>query len=89
MILCYSESNTAETDHSVVDSAGKSCGKVRQRQGKYGLGLLRLANVMGKGEGELIIRDSDKNETGRATTHSPQWWPADCCELLNQVQSKS
>jgi len=57
-------------------SAGKPCGKLRSSSGRYGLGLLRVEEVVA-GKGPLIVREGN-DVLCEAETHLPRWWnPAD------------
>ncbi len=85
----YSDSSTASPDDTVENLKGRNCGKVRVRSGKYGLGLLRVSNVLGKDKGELVVKNSEGDVQGKANTHIPHWWPVQTDELLIQISNQS
>lgn len=83
-MVFFSEKGKAQPGDKVENAAGKNSGKLRNRLGKHGLALLRLSDVVGKGD--LRIKDSDgKVVEENVTTHIPHWWPRDSDEIVKQV----
>lgn len=74
-------------DASVENSSGKVCGKVRNVMGKYGLALLRLEEVLGTQQQQLIIKDGDK-VVAEANTFIPSWWDTESDAVLKQIAAK-
>lgn len=55
---------------NIVNQNGKSVGKFRKSEGRYGLGLLRVAEI----SGPLTITNTD-GQTYNVTSEPPSWWP--------------
>lgn len=68
----------------IVDSKGKTCGKLRSIHGKYGVGLLRLDNVIPTSElykpnsilPNVFIQTGggSNNNKIEVTPYIPPWW---------------
>ena len=80
-------SSEVTPESTVVNCAGKSCGKIRSTAGCYALGLLRVLDVIGKGP--LKVKSADDAKITEAQTYVPPWWPSESDAVLQQTVSKS
>ena len=68
-----------------MNNAGKSCGKIRDSSGRFGLAMLRIPDVINKQP--LTVANADTNVT--VTTRIPSWWPSDNDVIIQQAVAKS
>ena len=57
---------------NIVSQNGKSAGKFRNSAGKYGLGLVRMAEI----KGTMSVKNKD-DKSYNVQIKSPSWWPVD------------
>ena len=72
---------------SVVNTKGKASGKLRGIAGRYGLGLLRVAEVLT--DSPLTVhrhgKDKETVPVAQCDTHVPEWWPAETDEVVKKA----
>jgi len=71
--MCFdSQTQEVKPGALVVNAGGKECGKVRSVCGLHALGLLRIDDVVGKGQLHIQVEESNVAD---AETCIPSWWP--------------
>lgn len=64
--------NGLSSGEDIVNENGKSVGKFRNSFGKYGLGLMRIAELSG-----TLSVSNQQGQKYSITTNPPPWWPKD------------
>ena len=83
-----SETSDAKFGNKVENAAGKNSGKFLNRIGHHGLAILRLSDVIGKGD--LVVKNSNGDSVEEdVTTHIPHWWPRDSDEIIKTVLAEN
>lgn len=70
--LFYSVPDGLSADDNIVSQNGKSAGKFRNSVGKYGLGLVRMAEI----KGTMSVKNKD-DKSYNVQIKPPSWWPVD------------
>ena len=69
-IFSFSDPGEISPGESIKNEKGKSIGKFRNKEGLYGLGLLRIGEVAGP----LTVTNKE-GQSVSLSTQVPSWWP--------------
>lgn len=66
----YSDPKDLEPGENIKNEKGKSVGKFRNREGLFGLGLMRIGEIAG-----MLNVTNKSGEIVTVRAHKPNWWP--------------
>lgn len=91
-LVLASDAGECTPGDNLENESGKSCGKFRNNSGKFGLGLIRMHDAIGKGVISVVHKDGDEKDSpssvvAKAETNLPSWWPRDSDQVIGQILS--